>query len=392
MDCGCCCYKVEMFLLAFLCVSQISTFSYSAATATGGNDTLVNPTFVTVDDGAVCLTGQPASYFFLKGFGNGTRNWLVFLNGGGWCKNITDCLQYIDYRKIGQDIPPAAFYNHLLLTKRDENPEFFNWNKVSVTYCDGSSFTGNSDITIKNGTTYYFRGARIFKAVMQELLAKGMGSAENVLLAGSSAGGVAATIYCDAFRGYFPSTSRVKCFSDSGYFFLPKHHTRGNKFLSIFEGLIEMHGSTPALPESCTSKFPPAMCFLPQNLQADIQTPIFFLMSAFDTVQINYTLSNEHAVCSKNPNCTSSQLIKDMQELRLEFLDVLREQRNNSQKGVLIYSPFSHALLFDYRWYSLAPGGTKETYDELFRDWYFDRKRVNMIDTYPCPYNCSTSY
>ncbi|RAL54483.1 hypothetical protein DM860_001611 [Cuscuta australis] len=313
MDCGCCCYKVEMFLLAFLCVSQISTFSYSAATATG-----------------VCLTGQPASYFFLKGFGNGTRNWLVFLNGGGWCKNITDCLQYIDYRKIGQDIPPAAFYNHLLLTKRDENPEFFNWNKVSVTYCDGSSFTGNSDITIKNGTTYYFRGARIFKAVMQELLAKGMGSAEN--------------------------------------------------------------GSTPALPKSCTSKFPPAMCFLPQNLQADIQTPIFFLMSAFDTVQINYTLSNEHAVCSKNPNCTSSQLIKDMQELRLEFLDVLREQRNNSQKGVLIYSPFSHALLFDYRWYSLAPGGTKETYDELFRDWYFDRKRVNMIDTYPCPYNCSTSY
>ncbi|VFQ63261.1 unnamed protein product [Cuscuta campestris] len=217
-----------------------------------------------------------------------------------------------------------------------------------------------------------------------------MGNAENALLVGSSAGGVAATIYCDTFRSFFPSTSRVKCFSDSGYFFPSKRHSRESKFVPIFEGLVDIHGSTPALPKSCTSRLPAALCFFPQNLQGDIRTPIFFLMSAFDTVQINYTLSNEDAVCATKGNCTSSQM-KALQELRLELLDVWPNERNKSLKGLLVYSPNSHCLLLGSGWNNLAPGGTKQTYAEVFRDWYFERRVVDVIDTYPCPYNCTTS-
>ncbi|VFR01084.1 unnamed protein product [Cuscuta campestris] len=322
-------------LLAILLLTQsCSSFSSSAAPApaTGGNEVEVNPTFVTIDDGAVCLTGAPAAYYFFKGFGNGTRNWLIYLNGGGWCKNITDCEQYIDYKGGAWPLPTPVADSTIMLTNtnEDENPEFYNWNKVSVRYCDASSFTGNSQITITNGTTYYFRGARIFKAITQELLAKGMGNAENALLV------------------------------DSGYFFPSKRHSRESKFVPIFEGLVDMHGSTPALPKSCTSRLPAALCFFPQNLQGDIRTPIFFLMSAFDTVQINYTLSNEDAVCATKGNCTSSQM-KALQELRLELLDVWPNERNKSLKGLLVYSPNSHCLLLGSGWNNLAPGGTKQT-------------------------------
>ncbi|XP_019150659.1 PREDICTED: pectin acetylesterase 7-like [Ipomoea nil] len=111
-----------------------------------------------------------------------------------------------------------------------------------------------------------------------------MGSAQNALLVGSSAGGVATAIYCDRFRRHFSNTSRVKCLSDGGYFFLSKKHHQENTFLSMFDGLIKLHGSKNALPTSCTSRLSPEMCFFPQNLQADIQTPIFFLMSAFDRI------------------------------------------------------------------------------------------------------------
>nr|GMC58611.1 pectin acetylesterase 8-like [Ipomoea batatas] len=44
-----------------------------------GNDSLVNPTLVTVDEGAVCLAGNPAAYYYSKGFGRGSKNWIVYL-------------------------------------------------------------------------------------------------------------------------------------------------------------------------------------------------------------------------------------------------------------------------------------------------------------------------
>ncbi|CAH9137240.1 unnamed protein product [Cuscuta epithymum] len=210
-----------------------------------------------------------------------------------------------------------------------------------------------------------------------------MDRAENALLLGSSAGGVATAIYCDRFRGFLPSAFRVKCFSDGGYFFLSNHHIKGNQFLSFFKGLINLHGSTDALPKSCTSKLTAALCFFPPNLKDGIYTPIFFLNSAFDLVQINYTLSIEYADCANHRNCSSRQ-VRVLQDLRTELLEFLPPLTSNSTKGVLINSYPSHTRLFDPTWNSMAPVAN-ETYNQLLRDWYFDRKRVQIIDQNPCP-------
>ncbi|KAI3713865.1 hypothetical protein L1987_72452 [Smallanthus sonchifolius] len=64
----------------------------------------------------------------------------------------------------------------------------------------------------------HFRGTRVFNVIIEELLGKGMKSASNALLLGSSAGGLASILHCDKFKAVFPSSSRVKCFSDAGYF------------------------------------------------------------------------------------------------------------------------------------------------------------------------------
>ncbi|KAL8490496.1 hypothetical protein ACS0TY_022500 [Phlomoides rotata] len=61
------------------------------------------------------------------------------------------------------------------------NPDFCNWHKVFVHYCDGSSFQSNvEEVDPKNNLT--FRGGRIFNALMDELIAKGMGNGQNVWL------------------------------------------------------------------------------------------------------------------------------------------------------------------------------------------------------------------
>nr|GMD89937.1 pectin acetylesterase 8-like [Ipomoea batatas] len=71
----------------------------------------------------------------------------------------------------------------------EKNTYFYKWNRVVIRYCDGGSFAGD----VENPdpvTKLYYRGARIFQVVVDELMAKGMKAAKNVIFAGGSAGGL----------------------------------------------------------------------------------------------------------------------------------------------------------------------------------------------------------
>ena len=85
-------------------------------------------------------------------------------------------------------------------------------------YCDGASFAGEG---YDAGSRVYFRGQRIFDAVIQHLLSIGMSSADQVLLAGGSAGGLSAILHCDQFGAFFAGRSTtVKCLADAGLLLL----------------------------------------------------------------------------------------------------------------------------------------------------------------------------
>ncbi|KAJ0705524.1 putative pectinacetylesterase/NOTUM [Helianthus annuus] len=94
---------------------------------------------------------------------------------------------------------------------------FYNWNRVKLRYCDGGSFAGDSKFD--NGTLLlYFRGQRIWQAIIEDLLPKGLGSADKALLSGCSAGGLASYLHCNNFSNYLPDTTAVKCLGDAGFF------------------------------------------------------------------------------------------------------------------------------------------------------------------------------
>ncbi|XP_019171736.1 PREDICTED: pectin acetylesterase 7-like isoform X2 [Ipomoea nil] len=168
-----------------------------------------------------------------------------------------------------------------------------------IRYCDGSSFTENSN-KIYNGTKLYFKGARILESTLKVMLKRELKSAKK--------------------------------------------------------------RPTKMLPTSCTSKFPPAMCFFAQNVQQDIKTPIFFIMSEFDYIEIGYTSGKSfYDDCMKNKTCTSDQ-INVMQEL----LRVLPEQDNRSSIRFLILSRYGHVHTL-YHWYEPA-AGTNKTIANFFGD------------------------
>lgn len=79
------------------------------------------------------------------------------------------------------------------------NPDFCNFNRVYMAYCDGNSFSGNRDeAVVVGGKPLYFRGRRILDAVLSYLMENyNLGAAENVLLTGCSAGGLATYLHTD---------------------------------------------------------------------------------------------------------------------------------------------------------------------------------------------------
>ncbi|XP_009626905.2 pectin acetylesterase 11-like [Nicotiana tomentosiformis] len=119
--------------------------------------------------------------------------------------------------EICQTSPPQVRFSGILHNDLRINPDFYNWNRVRVRYCDGSSFTGDVD-DVDPDTKLYYRGARIFRAIMNDLSRKGMQTAENAILSGTSAGGLATILNCDKFKSLLPDDARVKCVADAGFF------------------------------------------------------------------------------------------------------------------------------------------------------------------------------
>lgn len=129
--------------------------------------------------GAVCLDGTLPGYHLHRGYGSGANSWLVNLEGGGWCNNIRTCVYRKKTRRgssafMEKEIP----FTGILSNKAEENPDFFNWNRVKLRYCDGASFAGDA---AHPTAQLQFRGQRIWAAAMEDLMSKGMRFANQVI-------------------------------------------------------------------------------------------------------------------------------------------------------------------------------------------------------------------
>lgn len=347
--------------------------------------------------GAVCLDGSAPAYHFSPGFGSGANNWLVHMEGGGWCRSTAECLARRDtYRGSSTKMKPMSF-SGILGNQQNYNPDFYNWNKVKVRYCDGSSFTGDVE-SVDPGTKLYYRGARIWQAIMDELLAKGMKNAQNALLSGCSAGGLASILHCDKFHGLLPSSAHVKCFSDAGYFIDAKDVTGADHIRDFYAAVVATHGSAKNLPSSCTSKFSPSLCFFPQYVVPEMSTPLFILNAAYDSWQIKNILAPTSAnsggwnECKLNIKKCSTSQITALQGFRSEFLSALPGQ--GSSTGMFIISCYAHCQSGNQAtWFgNNSPSIGSSPIAKAVGDWYYGRRVVQMIDCqYPCNKSCSNT-
>ncbi|KAK9147175.1 hypothetical protein Sjap_007078 [Stephania japonica] len=345
--------------------------------------------------GAVCLDGTLPGYHLHPGFGSGANSWLIQLEGGGWCNSIRNCVYRKTTRRgsskfMEKQIP----FTGILSDKPEENPDFYNWNRVKLRYCDGASFSGDGQ---DEALQLYFRGQRIWLAGMEELMAHGMRSADQALLSGCSAGGLASILHCDEFRELFPATTKVKCLSDAGLF-LDAIDVSGNRTMrNFYGGVVKLQGVQKNLPRSCTDQLDPTSCFFPQNLIDNIKTPLFLLNAAYDAWQVQESLApraadpnNDWHDCKLNhAQCKVSQ-IQFLQDFRNQMLDAIKGVSKSNKNGLFINSCFAHCQSERQdTWFADdSPMIRDKSVALSVGDWFFDRVGVSAID---CPYPCDNT-
>ncbi|XP_058775385.1 pectin acetylesterase 8-like [Vicia villosa] len=348
-----------------------------------------------VAKGAVCLDGSPPAYHLVRGYGTGINNWLVHIEGGGWCNDVTSCLARKTTRLGSSKEMNTSFpFSGILDDKKEFNPDFYNWNRIRVRYCDGSSFTGDVE-EVDPKTQLHFRGARIFNAVVEDLLAKGMKNAQNAIFSGCSAGGLTALLHCDKFRALLPKEAKVKCLSDAGYFIHAKDLSGEPHIEEFFNQTVTLHGSVKNLPKSCTSKLKPELCFFPQYFASEITTPIFILNSPIDSWQIknifvtgNVDPKRYWHNCREDLNQCNPDQLNRVQDYRAEFLKALSVVRKSPSNGEFIDSCYLHCqteLPQLWQW-SDSPLLANTTIAKAVADWFHDKNPFHQID---CPYPCN---
>ncbi|XVF50837.1 hypothetical protein PTKIN_Ptkin04bG0136000 [Pterospermum kingtungense] len=289
-----------------------------------------------------------------------------------------------------------AIFSGILSNNASLNPDFYNWNRVKLRYCDGASFAG--DAKFANGTSLlYFRGQKIWEAIVLDLLPRGLENAHKALLAGCSAGGLATFLHCDNFTRMLPNAS-VKCLSDGGFFLDERDVSFNHTIRSNFEDIISLQGVEKNLDHRCTLDHH-KLCFFPSYALKYITTPFFVLNSAYDTVQFHHILVPPSADvegkwnhCKHDPAACNGNQIAVLQGFRRDMLKALGPFLKVSQGGgTFINSCVAHCQSnLQETWFSVdSPRIYNRTIAEAIGDWYFSRRETKDIDCgYPCEKTC----
>ncbi|XP_074282197.1 pectin acetylesterase 9 [Silene latifolia] len=364
---------------------------------------LVGMTLVNIDRaaalGAYCLDGSLPAYHLHRGFGAGARNWLLQFEGGGWCNDVESCLERaITRRGSTRYMTKFEVFSGILSNNHSLNPDFYNWNRVKLRYCDGASFAGDSKFD--NGTSLlYFRGQKIWQAIISDLLPKGLAHAEEALLSGCSAGGLAVFLHCDSFTRFLPRNASAKCLSDAGFFLDATDISQNYSMRSFYYDLIALQGVEQSLNSNCTtSETDPWQCFFPQHVLGYINTPFFILNSAYDVYQFHHILVPPSADlhghwnhCKNNITVCTENQIEVLQDYRVEMLKAIYPfYKKSITGGMYINSCFAHCQSESQdTWFAVdSPKVHNQAIAEAVGNWYFERNVTKLID---CPYPCDTT-
>ncbi len=253
------------------------------------------------------------------------------------------------------------------------NPVFYAFNRLRINYCDGYFFAGNlnhpyqytADATGSTpavNTTLYFRGRAILDAVFETINQKyNISSASEVLLEGTSAGGISTFYHAKHIKDTFlSSVPKFKASPISGWF--PTVYPVDSYVFAIENRSLVARGTmqemNATLDNECWHAHPPnerRLCFSVNTTFSYNTLPFLVINSVVDW----YALTNlwapralvpEYDACLGIPpldssfqNCATYQLaaVKKRADAIMHLFD-LSGQLSRPGNGAFLHTCFEH--------------------------------------------------
>eukprot|EP00112_Aurelia_sp_Birch-Aquarium-sp1_P002734 Seg1303.11 transcript_id=Seg1303.11/GoldUCD/mRNA.D3Y31 product="Pectin acetylesterase 5" protein_id=Seg1303.11/GoldUCD/D3Y31 len=345
--------------------------------------------------GALCIDGSTPGYYLRRGFGTGEKNWIIHLHGGAWCYDAQTCYRR-SFSILGSTNHWSAenitnFFQGFLSDKKEVNPYFHNWNVVVQTYCDGGLFSGKRKEPLEiNGRKLYFRGRPILKALVESLKRRNLESAADIILSGTSAGGLAVLLQGDYLKHRLPKTATVRGLVDAGFFLDSPSQDGSNVVENQFKGLFDIH--RPKLRMKCengkdnNTKY---QCLFPQQTILHTKLPVYFVNALYDHWQLS-ELQRLHCVYN-NDNCIPEQRDRILNFRNVMYDHLLDALGHMKHAGLFADSCIGHGqVIVDYTWTRIRVNN--QTISDAFHDWFNDRsgrrRHINTDCRYPCNGSC----
>ena len=300
------------------------------------------------DAGATCLDGSRYGFYYMPAVATvkptklehaagvlNNQSWLLHFEGGGWCWSPEDCAVRAETRAgSSKDWDKQEGQIHIggVVNKCCFCTKFCRFHRVYLKSCDGHAFSGDATIAAPAADPVvgaassaaltplllHSAGQAILRAVIGTLIAHfGLGDAKSVLVAGCSAGGMAALLNAERIRQQLRTAGarieRFKVASMAGVFFPsvqpPPQSSSPTSLAALGAGRPQQpHDNlTPfeeqvravarlgnvALPASCAATSDAWRCLLGlglvEALPADV--PAFIFQSRLDLWQTNCILA-----------------------------------------------------------------------------------------------------
>jgi hypothetical protein len=319
--------------------------------------------------GAICLDGSNYKFQLMKGFGEGKNNFIIYLQGGSWCGDdgspfIESCVKR-SKSNLGSssDFKYSKHYfisrvRKMFSSNSEYNPDFFNWNKVLLKYCDGSGHQGylNDPLKIEDNILY-FRG---FNNTMESIkyLQKHLDllNANKIILSGSSAGGLSAFYWTNYLNNYLKkqgSSAKLLTISDSSVFLdVYRRDTQSyfyrNIMINLMKNLNPKNISNEFYDSYCRYKEDELYkCLLPQYFVKDILTPVFVIFPQYDIATLKVILGKQCIISDNYLDNCSEEDKKDIEQYREDVIAYVNDLSQSKYNwGFWLSSCFTHTYLY----------------------------------------------
>lgn len=313
---------------------------------------------------AICNDGSPAVYYIRRGAGCGAKRWVIAFEGGGSCSTIAECQARPNKYKSSIGAGATQKVGGMMSSDPAVNPDFFSANIAFVNYCSSDYWMGTQPASAATDGLA-FRGHDIVRAVIEDLEdttltgAPALSSVDEVLISGSSAGGLGVLGNVDAIAAGLPG-KRVRAMVDAGWVaditaFAPAGQT-GISTTAAFDAAFSYWRAVP--DESCRDAAGGAAgrCGVGALVFPTLGVPLFVHEDLADSVQLNQLL------VGATPAQATAYKAEFAANLRASF-GVL--------SGVFAPNEGEHTIMFKAEFATRTVAGT--TFRETLGNWYFER-------------------